>query len=376
MRPSRAALVAALAVLTAAAAPAAVAAPTKADLQRQLDSLVTAEGGPPGAIVTLRRGHHLTALTAGVADVETGSAPRPTDHMRIASIAKAFSGAVALHLVARGELELGDRIGEVLPGLPRPWSAVRLRQLLNHTSGLPDYTQSDGFRKQFEDDPQGYVSPAKIISWVEHDPLEFDPGSEYRYSNTDNIVVGLMAERVTGRPYGHLLRKIVFDPLGLAQTSFPVAPPLPEPFIHGYVVAPGTAPEDVSTFLSPSGAWASGAIVSTPRDLGTFIRGYLGARLFPTWLQRRQLRFVKGGESSPPGPGANSAGLAVFRYRTGCGTVFGHTGNFPGYVQFAAATRDGQRAVTTSLNIPAPSGELLSQLRAVQETAVCLVLQH
>ena len=119
MRPSRAALVAALAVLTAAAAPAAAAAPTKADLQRQLDSLVAAEGGPPGAIVTLRRGHHLTALTAGVADVETGIAPRPTDHMRIASIAKAFSGAVALHLVARGKLELGDRIGEVLPGLPR-----------------------------------------------------------------------------------------------------------------------------------------------------------------------------------------------------------------------------------------------------------------
>jgi D-alanyl-D-alanine carboxypeptidase len=376
MRPSRAVLVTALAVLTAAAAPAAAAGPTRADLQRQLDSLVAAEGGPPGAIVTLRRGPQLTALTAGVADVETGSEPRPTDHMRIASIAKAFSGAVALHLVARGKLELGDRIRELLPQLPRPWSAVRLRQLLNHTSGLPDYTESEGFRRQFEDDPQGYVSPAKIIGWVEDDPLEFDPGSEYRYSNTDNIVVGLMAERVTRRPYGDLLRTIVFDPLGLARTTFPVDPQLPEPFIHGYVVTPDTAPQDVSTFLSPSGAWASGAIVSTPRDLGKFIRGYLGARLFPSWLQRRQLRFVKGGESSPPGPGANSAGLAVFRYRTKCGTVFGHTGNFPGYVQFAAATRDGRRGVTTSLNIPAPSGELLLQLRAMQETAVCMLLQR
>ena len=377
MRPSRAVLATALAVLTATAAPAAATGgPTKADLQRQLDALVAAEGGPPGAIVTIRRGPRLTALTAGVADVETGSEPRPTDHMRIASIAKAFSGAVALNLVARGKLELGDRIGELLPELPRPWSAVRLRQLLNHTSGVPDYTESDGFVQQFEDDPQGYVSPAKIISWVEDDPLEFDPGSEYRYSNTDNIVVGLMAERVTGRSYGDLLRAIVFDPLGLAQTSFPVDPPLPEPFIHGYAVSPGSAPQDVSTLLSPSGAWASGAIVSTPRDLGTFIRGYLGARLFPAWLQRRQLRFVEGGESSPPGPGANSAGLAVFRYQTQCGTVFGHTGNFPGYVQFAAATRDGHRAVTTSLNIPAPSGELLLQVRAMQETAVCLLLQR
>ena len=81
-----------------------------------------------------------------------------------------------------------------------------------------------------------------------------------------------------------------------------------------------------------------------------------------------------GGESSPPGPGKNSAGLALFRYQTKCGTVYGHTGNFPGYAQFAAATADGKRAVTTSLNIPAPSGKLLAQLRRVQTTAVCALL--
>ena len=84
---------------------------------------------------------------------------------------------------------------------------------------------------------------------------------------------------------------------------------------------------------------------------------------------------MPGGESSPPGPGDNSAGLAVFRYRTKCGTVYGHTGNFPGYVQFAAATRHGGRAVTTSLNIPAPTGALLAQLRAMQQTAVCALLR-
>ena len=184
-----------------------------------------------------------------------------------------------------------------------------------------------------------------------------------------------MAEKVTGRSYRRLLRRVVFRPLGLAKTSFPSDVALPRPFIHGYVTAPGDPPEDVSTALSPSGAWASGAIVSTPRDLGDFVRGYLGGRLFPARLQRRQLRFVRGGQSSPPGPGANSAGLAVFRYRTRCGTVYGHTGNFPGYVQFAAATRDGTRAVTSSLNIPAPSGELLARLRAMQRTAVCLLLR-
>lgn len=362
-----------LALLAALTAPAASTAETR--LERQLDALVEADGGPPGAIVTLRRGSRTTVLTSGVAEVDSGRAPRARDHMRIASVAKAFSGAVALRLVADGKLDLDDTIGRVLPGLPDAWSAVTVRQMLNHTSGLPDYTQSGGFRRQFESDPGGYVSPRKIIGWVRTDPLVFEAGSRYEYSNTDNIVVGLMAEKVSGRSYARLLERDVFEPLRLRRTSFPVTPALPRPFIHGYVVDDGATPEDVSTLLNPSGAWASGGIVSTPRDLNTFIGGYLAARLFPASLQRQQLRFVEGGRSSPPGPGKNSAGLAVFRYRTRCGTVYGHTGNFPGYVQFAAASRDGSRAVTTSLNIPAPTGRLLARLRALQQTAVCALLR-
>ena len=363
-------LLAAAALLAAPAAPAAT--PTEAKLQRQLNSLVDAKGGPPGAIVTLRRGARTRVLTAGVADVDTRRAPRASDHMRIASVAKAFSGAVALQLVGDGKLHLDDTVRSVLPSLPEAWSAVTLRQLLNHTSGVPDYTKSSGFRSQFENDPGGYVSPRKVIGWVRTDPLVFRPGSRYEYSNTDNIVVGLMAQKVSGSSYRLLLEQIVFEPLRLRRTSFPTRPALPRPFIHGYLVVDDMgATEDVSTLLSPSGAWASGAIVSTPSDLNKFIGGYLGARLFPASLQQQQLRFVPGGQSSPPGPGRNAAGLAVFRYRTKCGTVYGHTGNFPGYVQFAAASRDGSRALTTSLNIPAPTGRLLARLRAMQRTAVC-----
>ena len=376
MRCSRAgAVTVLLAVLAILVVPAVSAAAADGRLERQLDALVRAKGGPPGVIVTLRRGASTKVLTAGVADVKSRRAPRARDHMRIASVAKAFSGALALRLVADGKLGLDDTIASLLPGLPGAWSAVTVRQLLNHTSGLPDYSESEGFRKQFEDDPGGYVSPRKLLSWVRTDPLLFRSGTRYRYSNTDNIVVGRMAEKVSRSSYARLLEEIVFEPLGLRRTSLPTTPALPRPFIHGYVVDDMGMREDVSTLLNPSGAWASGGIVSTPSDLNTFIGGYLGARLFPVSLQREQLRFVKGGRSSPPGPGRNSAGLAVFRYRTKCGTVYGHTGNFPGYVQFAAASRDGSRAVTTSLNIPAPTGKLLARLRAVQQTAVCALLR-
>jgi D-alanyl-D-alanine carboxypeptidase len=126
--------------------------------------------------------------------------------------------------------------------------------------------------------------------------------------------------------------------------------------------------------LSPSGAWASGAIVSTPKDLNAFIRANLGLRFFGRAQQQQQMHFYPGGESSPPGPGRNSAGLALFRYQTRCGAVYGHTGNFAGYVQLAAATADGRKALTTTLNIPAPKGKLLAQLRHLQTTAVCALL--
>ena len=347
-----------------------------ADVQRGLERLVAADGGPPGAIATLYRNGRLTVLRAGRADVRRARPPRATDHMRIASVAKAFSGAIALNLVRARRLGLDDTVAQHLSGMPAAWGGVTVRQLLGHTSGLPDYTRSDDFAEHVRTAPRDYVRPREIIGWVRADGLVFPPGSRYEYSNTDNIVIGLIARAVTGTSYRALLDRIVLDRARLRATSFPTTRiALPRPFIHGYAVAPGEPARDVTTFLSPSGAWASGAVVSTPTDLNGFIRAYLGRRFFGAAQQREQMRFVPGGRSSPPGPGRNAAGLALFRYRTRCGTVYGHTGNFPGYVQFAAATANGRRAVTTTLNIPAPTGRLLTRLRRVQTAAVCALLR-
>jgi D-alanyl-D-alanine carboxypeptidase len=364
-----------VALLAVFASAASAQSSRVARVQQDLRQLVATPGGPPGAIVTLFRNGRTTVLRAGVSQVGTRRAPRAIDHMRIASIAKAFSAAIVLQLVDQRRLGLGDSIGRRDPNLPRAWARVSIRQLLGHTSGLPDYTQSDGFRHQFDTDPTGYVSPRRIISWVAQEGLRFTPGSRYEYSNTDNIVAGLIAERVTGRSYGSLLAARIFKPLGLRNTSFPTRVALPRPYLHGYTTSPSAAPQDVSQALSPSGAWASGAIVSTPLDLGAFIRAYVGGKLFSSSVKRQQRRFVAGGASSPPGPGANAAGLGLFRYRSRCGTVYGHTGNFPGYVQWAAATGDGRRSVTSTLNIPAPTGALLARLRAMQADTVCALLR-
>ena len=93
--------------------------------------------------------------------------------------------------------------------------------MLNHTSGLPDYTGSDGFRQQFQADPRRLCVSEEGHRLGAPHPLVFRPGSRYEYSNTDNIVIGLMAQKVTGRSYGSLLRRFVFRPLNLRETSFP-----------------------------------------------------------------------------------------------------------------------------------------------------------
>src|SRR5262249_35900848 len=153
------------------------------------------------------------------------------------------------------------------------------------------------------------------------DPLVFTPATKYEYSNTDNIVVGLMVEAVTKQSYTNALQKIVLGPAKLTQTSMPTTVKIPKPFIHGYEFGDDGEQVDMPEFVNPSGAWASGAVVSTPQNLNAFIRGDLGLQFFDKAEQEQQMKWWPGGESSPPGPGKNSAGLALFRYQTKCGTV-------------------------------------------------------
>lgn len=346
------------------------------ELRARLQELVDRPDGPPGAIAVLREHGRVRVFRAGTAEIGTGRPPRLTDHMRIASAAKAFSGAVALRLVDRGLLDLDDTIARRLPSLPADWGAVTLRQLLQHTSGLPDYSDAPAFVDVIRADPHHVFDSRHLLDYVADEELEFTPGCRYQYSNSDNIAVALMAEAATGRRYEDLLASEVYRPLGLTRTSLPSGYELPEPYLHGYAVQPPEPPEDVSTLFGASGAWASGGIVSTPKDFNTFAAGYAGGPLISEATRRRQRDFVDGA-SEPAGPGANRAGLAIFEYTTRCGVVLGHTGNTAGYTQFGAGTPDGRRSVTVSVTTQVNqrgNPDLLAHLRAVEEDFVCALL--
>jgi D-alanyl-D-alanine carboxypeptidase len=355
-----------------------------AALDAALRSLVARRGGPPGAIAVIQRGKHREVHAFGVRNVKSGLPMRANDRMRIASTSKAFSGAVALSLVNKGALSLNDTVGELLSDLPKAppdaWAEVTLGQLLNHTSGLPDYLEDPDFQEALGDSPTKAPPPEKLLTYVyDHDPpLLFDPGSKFKYSNSDNIAVALMVEAATGRSYESQLRKRVYGPLGLSKkTTLPAGADPRKPFIHDYDVREDP-PVDISESVAAGWAWASGGIVSTPADLNDFIRDYVGGKLFDERTRAKQRRVVEGGGSEPPGPGKNSAGLGIFRYETRCGTVWGHTGNFFGDTQFMAASPYGRRSATVSINtrlVPTFGDPgAYKALRRAEVLAVCAAL--
>jgi len=182
--------------------PAAQAGPyarAKAALQREANRLLAMPTGPPAISITLQRGRRKVYIDGGRAVLGTQRRWRSTDHMRLASVSKAYNGAVALRLVERGQLRLSDTIGQRVPSLPSAWHGVTLRQLLNHTSGLPNYTTDPDLQAFLNRDPHRFVAPDRILDFVRDKPLEFPPGSRYSYSNSDNIAIGLMAQSATGR---------------------------------------------------------------------------------------------------------------------------------------------------------------------------------
>ena len=374
-------------VICSVLVPSAVAAAVpgaRSTFQSALDHLVSSPQGPPGVIAVVEHGSTPAVFQAGRAVTSASSPLRAEDHIRVASVAKAFSGAAALALVSRHTLSLDDTIGQRLPNLPKPWDGVTLAQLLHHTSGIPDFSACPTFQHALVASLLDPPPPKQLLNYVQEPPcyksdkpLEFTPGTKYRYSNSDNVIVGLMIEAATNGDYSTVLSDDVLQPLGLSQTSLPSSAIMPEPFIHGYAPDPPQAPEDVSQAVAAGWSWASGGVVSTPADANRFVRAYVRGSLTDATTRAKQFRFVKG-TSEPPGPGTNSAGLAVFRYKTDCGTVFGHTGNTLGYTQFVAASSNGSNSVSVTVNeqiTPKMRAALFPQLRKIFELGVCAAMK-
>jgi D-alanyl-D-alanine carboxypeptidase len=348
-------------------------APSQEEVQAALEQAVAA--GIPGIALEISSPEGSEFLTAGSASSEDERLLTPEDSFRIASVTKAFTVAVVMELVEEGALSLDDTVDQWVPGLLAEGDSITVRHLLGHTSGLADYTKDEEFIEAFVTDED--LPPQQLVSFVSSEPLAFEPGTEYEYSDTDNIVLGMIVEAATGRSYEEELRSLVLEPMELQATVLPEGTAMPEPHAQGYTYEPvsegGGEPEDVTTALDPSAAWASGALVSTPVDLSRFFGGLLGGELVGE-DELEQMKETLAGEGSSPSPGTKRAGLGIFSYELSCGEVWGHTGSFPSYMTFGAATPDGGGALAMMANateIPEQANEALAYS---QELAACRTL--
>ena len=333
-------------VLAALLALPGTATATRSDhrVEAALDGVVAA--GAPGAAAVV----NARPSVAGVADIETGRPFRSRDRIRIGSVTKSFTAVVALQLVGEGRLRLNDTVGELLPGVLPAADRVTLRQLLNHTSGVPD-DLGPILQGVFGGDPLRIWRPRELVGLVRDKDLLFAPGTRWAYSNTEYVLAGLMIERATGRRLGRELERRIVRPLRLRDTSFPVrAARLGRDAARGYSLdvgpqGPIDGPLRDVTRYSPSFAWASGNGVSTVRDVARFYRGLLRGRLLSPRLLRAALETVSTGR-----PGRRY-GLGLNVDRTPRGTLVGHDGDIPGFSVQARSSRDGRRQAVLAVNV-------------------------
>ncbi|MFJ9825168.1 serine hydrolase domain-containing protein [Streptomyces sp. NPDC101160] len=321
------------------------------DLRRDTDAVRALGITGVQARVTTASGPDLVA-TAGVAVAGTNR-PVPRDgYFRIASTGKALMATVILQLVDEGRLSLDDTVDRRLPGVidgngndPRK---ITVRQLLQNTSGLHDDLPGFDTPQQYYQHRYDTYSAEQIVARaVKHHP-DFEPGTGWGYSNTGYVVLGMIVEKTTGRPWQDEVERRILKPLGMNHTYLPgTTPTLRRPHADGYQVFPSGERTDVTEQLVPD----LGGYVSTTADVNRFFRGLLGGRLLSRARMTDMQHTVpvdKRIETFWPG---GRYGLGLVSRPLSCGgSYWSHEGGEAGYITLNGATKDGGRAVTVSLS--------------------------
>jgi D-alanyl-D-alanine carboxypeptidase len=309
-------------------------------VQKILDRLVA--DGAAGVLLHYRDEHHEWRGSAGVSDLESRQPVDPDGWFRMGSVTKTYTAAAVLRLVGAGRLGLEDTVERWLPGIVPGGEGIVLRQLLNHTSGLYNYTDDLGGPPEIVRDRYLHWAPTRAIGMaIGHEPL-FEPGTDWSYSNTNYVLLGLVLEAASGTEYREVLRTEVLEPLELRQTLVPGDEvKLPEPHAHGYLVVDGSLVDLAD--LNASQAWAAGELVATAADVNRFFAGLLGGQLLGAAELAAMLTTVDNG-----GPD-RGYGLGLGRRDLGDGTVvWGHNGGIFGYLTSSFHTVDGSRQCTFS----------------------------
>jgi D-alanyl-D-alanine carboxypeptidase len=305
------------------------------------------------------------------------------DHVRVGSITKTMTATVVLQLVQEGRLSLDDPIGKFRPGVPNG-DRITIAELAEMRSGLFSYTFDRGFNETLDADPGKAWTPDELLAIAFSHPPNAEPGTEFEYSNTNTVLLGLVIEQLTGQPLEKVFADRIFTPLGLTRTSLPVRTDasIPDPHPQGYAfgtnvseletsalpadqqaaAVAGTLKPNDETDANPSWAWAAGGAISTVPDLVTYVQALVGGRLLDPATQKVRMDSIRPTDPAHPEAAGYGIGVATF------GPLVGHDGQIPGYMTFTGQDPATGLTITIATNlatVPSGEGSALTLLKAI-----------
>lgn len=330
----------------------------------QLQALVVGAAADmklPGALVLLRTPQGEFLFSAGTTELGRQNAPTKDTHYRIASNTKTFTAATTLLLAQEGKLRLEDPISKYVAGVPNG-DQITLKLLLSMRSGLYNYTNAPELAKKLDEQPAHEWKPDEYLPMAFSRPVNFAPGTAYEYCNTNYALLGLVAEKLEGKPLDQIFQERLFGPFGLKQTQLRADTALPEPYSHGYMYggsayalididyspemqAEGRAgkllPRDY-TASSSSYATAAGGALATAADQADWIQALVDGRVFQADTQQRWFRDLWPQDANRPD--GQLYGYGITRMHWAENTIYFHGGEMPGFNSFIG--RDPEHKVT------------------------------
>lgn len=259
----------------------AAASPLEDQIDAKLAPMFKA-GAPGATVIVTRDGKPVFRKAYGLADVSAKTAMQPHMQLRVGSLTKQFTAVAILLLAEQGKLSLQDEVTRFLPDYPVKGQKITIEHLLQHKSGIRNYTALDGFWSMAEKD----LSVAQMVDFFKNEPFDFTPGERYSYSNSGYFLLGAIIEKASGMPYADFIAKHIFEPLGMQDTAYDGHERNAKRHVQGYV--PGLfsgyrAPMNYSMALP----YAAGSVVSTVDDLARWDQAITEGKLLKgaSWQQ-------------------------------------------------------------------------------------------
>ncbi|EJR57446.1 hypothetical protein IIO_04973 [Bacillus cereus VD115] len=309
----------------------------------------TLQLGYPGILAKTSDGGKIWSYAAGIADLSTKKPMKTDFRFRIGSVTKTFTATVILQLAGENRLNLDDSIEKWLPdviqGNGYDDKQITIRQLLNHTSGIANYTTSKDFN--IMDTKKSYTAEELVKVGISMPP-DFAPGKSWSYSNTGYVLLGIIIEKVTGNSYAEEIENRIIEPLELSNTFLPGNSSVIPGTKHarGYIqLDRASEPKDV-TYYNPSMGSSAGDMISTADDLNKFFTYLLGGKLLKEQQLKQMLTTVPTGIDE-----LGDSGLGIFKMKLSNGvSIWGHGGSIPGFLTFAGGTLGGKHTLAVNLN--------------------------